>query len=194
MRISKFVVVNGRIEAREVIDSDSLDHALFRMAQNALTSLRETMSVVTDPLPNGPSFTVGLGYPFEAPIPVDRLTPDQIASIENNREETSRASKTTGFFLEHRGVYRFHKVVHSDAEEEDPGLFGFVAGTRAGVLARLPETERNQKTIAEQVAEFQAVEAEVRAARPSMVCTGAGSDPRSVFADCFAAAMLLNPV
>src|SRR5438552_2070161 len=103
MRITRFVVQEGRIDERGNIDTDTLDPALLRAAADTLARLRAGQDPVPDPIPGGPELFVGLGVP-RVRVPVERMTPEQREQWEASKDRVEREQRRTSFYLGYRGV------------------------------------------------------------------------------------------
>ncbi len=117
MVVAQFVVRDGRVQARATLDLKTLDRQLMGLALDALDYLRHGKLTISNPIPEGPDFNVGLGLPVGDPT--ERLSPELIAFYEADQDPLKLEQRRTTFYMEHRGTMMFYHVVFSDAERED---------------------------------------------------------------------------
>jgi len=196
MKITKFVLHAGRIESTSDLDSEMLNVGLLRDAVVTLERLRQRDSEKTQPIPGtllsriqGRSFQAGLGFPpaFSSLTPANlRLSPEQHKQME-------RSARGEEFYIQLGDQFALFRIVHSTTRENDPGVYGTVAGSHAGAFASLPEDQRGSKPSAEKLAQIRATANQIESARPALIAPPTGKGFCDPFVDCFAAAMLLYP-
>ena len=183
MKYIRFGLTAGKIETRHSLDSDALDPALLLTATETLNKLRASAAGVVCHVPGVALYWIGLGLP---PIQYRSARTKSLISVSDTSD------RSTEFFLMRDNHYVLFRVVPLETAENDPHLFGTIAGSSAAAEVRPPQELRDKRIQAELIAEIKAVASEIWIARPALVCDLIQTYPFSAFTDCFAAAMLLN--
>jgi len=192
MRFRRFTLRAGKIHSQSDRVTEKLDPALLDGAMETLTLLRVSATGDPVPLPGVATCWIGLGLPNWRPAE---------AGVEETTarprwERYAREARRTDFYLMRDDGLVLFQVVPATAIENDPALFGTIAGSAAGAQVRLPRWcwwRRDRRTNDQQIAETKAVAAEIWKARPALVSHLPDTHPLSAFVDCFAAALLSNP-
>jgi hypothetical protein len=211
MTITKFVIQNGRVAARESVSLDALDEGLLSTARDVLARLRAEQSAVSIAWSDKTEGTVGLGLP-PLKIPVERLSEAQREAWVAGRDNMERTQRGTAFYVKTSAEIGFYSLAPNAAvfgitspwnlsAADKPrvemtnlaALYGAVAGTFGHGEMRKPAGERELSPSAERLQQFWDVATQIVAAAPAFICDGRLNGAAAAFADCFAMAMLSDP-
>ena len=211
MTITKFVIQNGRVAARESVSRDALDEGLLSTAREALARLRAEPSAVSVAWSDETEDIVGLGLP-PLKMPVERLSEAQREAWAAGRDAMERTQRGTAFYVKTSGETGVHSLARHAAvfditsprnlsAADKPrvemtnlaALYGAVAGTFGHGEMRKPAGERDLSPSAERLQQFWDVATQIVAAAPAFMCNGRLNGAAAAFADCFAMAMLSDP-
>jgi hypothetical protein len=208
MSITKFVIQNGRVAARESAFPNALDDGLLSTARDALTRLRAGRSSVSVAWSDGTEGIVGLGLP-PLKMPLERLSEAEREAWVAGRDAMERTQRDMAFYVKTSGETGLYSLARDAAvfDTTSPwnlsaadkprvemtnlaGLYGAVAGTFGRGEMRKPAGERDLLPSAERVQQFWDVATQIVAAAPAFMCAGLLNGAAAAFADCFAMAML----
>jgi len=210
MSITKFVIQNGRVAARENISLDALDDGLLSTARDVLRRLRAEPSAVSIAWSNKTEGTVGLGLP-PLKMPVERLSEAQREAWVAGRDAMERTQRGTAFYVKTSAETGFYSLARNAAvfdispwnlsAADKPRvemtnlafLYGTVAGTFGHGEMRKPAGERDLSPSAGRLQQFWDVATQIVASAPAFICDGRLTGATAAFADCFAMAMLSDP-
>jgi hypothetical protein len=198
MLIHKIILRGGQIEIRQEIDNGNVDTNLLSRAQDVLADLRSGIASISNPIPDGPELTVSLGLPRSEYLEHhlreqwQALHPGvALSEYESMRGEVTEHLQRTGFYLMYKGVTDFYHLVLRESTEEDAGLYGTVAGSSLEV-EDTPVEEQTAEERANYQQQHESVVREMIALKPAFIAPSMRLDPRSLFGDHFAVAMLLS--
>jgi hypothetical protein len=214
MTITKFVIQDGRVTARESVSLDALDEGLLSTSRDALARLRAEPSTVSVAWSDETEGTVGLGLPpLKMPIgPLSERSEALRDALVAGRDALERTQRSTNFYVKTSGETGFYSLAREAAvfditspwnlsAADKPlveitnlaGLYGAVVGTFGHGEMRKPAGERELLPAAERVQQYWAVATQIIAAAPAFMCNGRLNGAAAAFADCFAMAMLSDP-
>ena len=211
MTITKFVIQNGRVAARESVSLDALDEGLLSTARDVLARLRAEPSAVSIAWSDKTEGTVGLGLP-PLKIPVERLSEAPRKAWVAGRDAMERTQRGTSFYVKTSAETGFYSLARNAAvfditspwnlsAADKPrvertnlaALYGAVAGTFGHGEMRKPADERDLSPSAGRLQQFWDVATQIVAAAPAFICDGRLNGATATFADCFAMVMLSDP-
>jgi hypothetical protein len=211
MTITKFVIQNGRVAARESVSFDTLDEGLLSTARDALARLRGAPSAVSVAWSGETEGNVGLGLP-PVKMPVERLSEAEREAWVAGRDAMERTQRGAAFYVKTSGETGFYNLARNAAvfdiappwnlsAADKPrveltnlaALYGAVAGSFGHGEMQKPAGERELSPSAERLQQFWDVATQIVAAAPAFMCDGRLNGAAGAFADCFAMAMLLDP-
>jgi hypothetical protein len=211
MTITKFVIQNGRVAARESVSLDDLDEGLLSTARDVLARLRAEPSAVSIAWSDETEGTVSLGLP-PLKMPVERLSEAQRKAWVAGRDAMERTQRGTAFYVKTSAETGFYSLARNAAvfditspwnlsAADKPrvemtnlaAIYGAVAGTCGHGEMRKPAGERDLSPSAERLQQFWDVATQIVAAAPAFICNGRLNGAPAAFADCFAMAMLSDP-
>jgi len=198
MIVNKILLRGGSISCWHEMRTTEINRDLLRAAEDALAMLRQGVASVASPIPSGVEMTVALGLPSLGEKHRRRMQDDwqqhnpeaDPAEYELIRRHVDEHLRRTEFYIEHEGRNYGYTLIPADCDEDDPGLFGAVAGSSlANNSIGRPRTEKEMDTRRDR---HRAVVREMVALKPAYIVETLSADPPSVFGDHFAAAMLLS--
>lgn len=199
MKFAKFIIPGGQIVSKQEVAVSDLDQALLQRAMEILSQLRADVPGTTYPVPNAPSYSVGLGTPqnitweeLATELTAPGSPTDAPMMTREEWDEEEQKARHAEFYIMHGKDNVPFAIFPFSAISDDPALLGTIAGLFAGSHFPLSEEQADSRFMEEQIAEHKTVAAQIWAERPALVSPLEKSYSFTAFTDCFAAAMLLT--
>lgn len=115
------------------------------------------------------------------------------------RKQVQEKQQRTGFDLTYQDIKSHYSIVHVDTLDDDPGIYGSVAGSAAGAYPSKGNASHNwqqqtEEERAKERIEHERIAQEIVSLKPAFIVREISDNPRSVFGDHFAVAMLLSDI